>query len=101
MGRAERPYDHSSSRSTWGTNAKVVAKALELGTGERLGHDVRGIVRGANTEDVEFARINEISSRVVFDVEVLYFGVPSLVLGELAGRVVVTVEGHSVRERHV
>lgn len=37
--------EHSSSRDTWGANAKVQAQAFKVGAGKGFGKDVGGVVR--------------------------------------------------------
>ena len=50
-----------------------------------------------NGDDLEFVGVDKVPSRVIFDSEVADALVPSLVFSEEASRVVIAVEGCSVR----
>jgi hypothetical protein len=58
-----------------------------------LCENVSDVVRRANGEDLHLIIENEVADRMVANVEMLYAGVPSLILGKLTRGVVIAIEG--------
>ncbi len=78
-----------------------MTKSLKVPAGERLSEDVRRILCRANAEDFEFAEADKVSGGMVLDTEMPDLRVPTLILCENAGSVIITVERRGFEVRYV